>query len=104
MMLERGEQYDGMETLPRILLALAIALVALALAWGAREISENGRYALHNGDGKLMFLVDSKTGKVWAYWMNLGDNGALLKQGFSLIERHGSMRGSLDVPADATNP
>ena len=94
-----------MDALSRILLALAIALVAAALAWGAKEISENGRYSLSDGGAGAMYLTDSKTGRVWAHWVEKTPDGrSFIKQGFSLVERHGSMRGSLDVPADATNP
>jgi len=90
-----GEQYVPMEPLSRIL---------LALAWGAREISENKRCSLDVGAEGLMFVTDSKSGKFWAYWRATEPNGQISKQGFRLLERHGSMRGSLDIPSDATSP
>ena len=94
-----------MDALSRILFALAVTIVAAALAWGAREISENGRYSLSDGGAGAMYLTDSKTGRVWAHWVEKTPDGrSFMKQGFSLVERHGSMRGSLEAPAESVGP
>jgi hypothetical protein len=98
-----GEHHRPMDALSRILLAVAIALVAAALAWGAWQLSEEGRYTLYSSSG-LMLLLDSKTGDVERYWREQAQDGKGMKEGFGRLERIGTMRGMIDFQPDPANP